>query len=161
MVFVPVDPAALARLPTEPATGLGGFAATAALCRAHGYDLAATGEAVEDADYEAFGYAALDALRTGVPGGGPRTIVAAEVADGAWAAAADEADLGRVRVHRLGWDAVRAVFLDEDAAADAVDRARSEAAGLDLADLVELPVASRLLAEHPLLWHAPDEVTGL
>lgn len=168
MIFVPVTRAQAGSLRAVGAAATDapaespwpGHAATRSLLAAHDYDATMA----EDGEYAALSYAGLRCLTVGDD---PlRLVLAAEVPDGDLEIDQDD-PYGQVRVRRLRWPAVTALFADEPASAPAVaaargavlDRpARAEAA---VAGILAKPAVEALLDGHELLWFAPEELDRL
>ncbi|SDB85997.1 hypothetical protein GA0111570_105138 [Raineyella antarctica] len=130
-----------------------GVTVDAAYAAARDLDLAVSDDE-EEAEFWALTDAALMSLRRSALG--PRFVVAARVRPDQLAQAGPEGS-GRVTVSSLEWVQVSAIFVDEADALPAVESAR---AALDDPTLVEDRIAL-LVAEHDLLWYAPDELDGL
>jgi hypothetical protein len=92
-----------------------------------------------------------------------RLVLAAELEPAQITATEDPA--GEITISSLSWPQVRALFLDEPAAADAVLTARravTETAGeVTLARALPLPEVGELLDGFDLLWFAPEELDHL
>ena len=73
----------------------------------------------------------------------------------------DGNDVGEVVVGGLAWPQVQSLFADEPEATAILARARSAAAGLDLADALALDEVDGLLAAYDLLWFDPQELDQL
>jgi len=125
-----------------------GYAPTPGLYEAFGL----TSDQDEDADYVALTVASVAAAARG------RRLVAVGELEGV---ATEPADFGAVTVQDVPWSAITAFFADDPAAEAAVAAARNAVAGADLADAWDAEPVQRLVAEHDLLWHAPEEVAGL
>jgi uncharacterized protein DUF6912 len=153
LVFVPVDRAeALALRAGADLGDRPGCAPTAGL--AGGLEPTAVTEEVE---FAALSYAGVLALRAGSD---PRRLVVA--ADAADRQVTDQgSELGEVTVAGLRWTQVQALFADEPAAEPAVARARTDVAGLDLAEAAAIEAVAALQGEFDLLWFAPDELDHL
>jgi hypothetical protein len=157
MVFVALDRRAARHL-RETGSAPGPWvahAATPALLQAHGYDESA----LEDAEFAALSYAGIQsvALRGEEA---LRLVVAAELEAGRIEPARDDA-YGQVTVSDLRWSDVRALFVDDPAAAPAVAAARPDALGRSVTDALAHPSVATLLDEHDLLWFAPEELDSL
>ena len=153
-VYVPCDPAAAEAFrrsgQLERAEGVSVDVAYAA---ARDLDLS-VGDEEEEADFWALTDAAM--LGLGRQGQGPRFVLAARVRPEQLEAAAAEGS-GRVTATALAWSQVSALFIDDAEALSAVDAAR---AALDDPEQLAERVA-QLVADHDLLWYAPDELDGL
>ena len=92
-----------------------------------------------------------------------RLVLAAELKPAQITATEDPS--GEITISSLSWPQVRALFLDEPAAADAVMTARlavTETAGeVTLATALPLPEVGELLDGFDLLWFAPEELDHL
>jgi len=92
-----------------------------------------------------------------------RLVLAAELEPAQITATEDPS--GEITISSLSWPQVRALFLDEPAAADAVLTARravAETAGeVTLATALPLPEVGELLDGFDLLWFAPEELDHL
>jgi len=157
MVFVPLASADAAVLRSEgkreSAAELVGVAATPPMMAWHDFGASE----LEDAEFAALSYAGVLALRSAAD---PlRLVLAVEPALGQLSATDDP--YGRTAVAALHWADVRALFVDEPAAADAVAAARDAAGSSDLAGALELPAVQALLEKHDLLWYAPEELDQL
>lgn len=145
MVFIP---ATLESLPGLLAGGdaVDGWAATPAVRQADGVD------DPEEADYRAQCRAGLAGLEAA---GGPRVVLAVEVP---WRGIHDHRGAeGAVSVASFTARDVRAVFVDEPAAAEATDALRDRLAEVEPEQWLGLPEVTELLEEHPLLWFLPTE----
>lgn len=125
-----------------------GYAPTPGLYEAFGL----TSDQDEDADYVALTVASVAALEHG------RRLVAVGECE---AEPNEPTDFGAVSVHDVPWSAITAFFADEPSSEAAVSAARDAVVGADLADAWDAEPVQRLVAEHDLLWHAPEEVAGL
>lgn len=145
MVFIP---ATLESLPELLAGGGGdGWAATPAVRQADGVD------DPEEADYRAQCRAGLAGLEAE---GGPRVVLAVEVP---WRGIRDHRGAeGAVSVASFAARDIRAVFVDEPAAAEATGALRDRLAEVQPAQWLGLPEVGELLEEHPLLWFLPTEL---
>lgn len=114
--------------------------------------------AVPDDEEEADFWALTDAAARSLAGSsaGPRFVVAVRVRPDQLVAD-PEAGSGRVTVSGVDWAQVSALFVDEPAALPAVAAAR--AVRTEPAAFAEHIAA--LVAEHDLLWYAPDELDAL
>jgi hypothetical protein len=92
-----------------------------------------------------------------------RLVLAAELEPAQITATEDPS--GEITISSLSWPPVRALFLDEPVAADAVMTARrgvTETAGeVPLATALALPEVGELLDGFDLLWFAPEELDHL
>jgi hypothetical protein len=92
-----------------------------------------------------------------------RLVLAAELEPAQITATEDPS--GEITISSLSWPQVRALFLDEPAADDAVMTARravTETAGkVTLATAMALPEVGELLDGFDLLWFAPEELDHL
>lgn len=108
----------------------------------------------EEAEFWALTDAAMMSL--GLRADGPRFVLAARVRPDQLRPDGPEGS-GRVVAEAVTWSQVTALFIDEDEAQPAIDRARAALGQPDrFAELV-----GSLVAEHDLLWYAPDELDGL
>ena len=153
-VYLPCDPATAEALrrsgQLERAEGV---SVDVAYATARDLDLT-VGDDEEEAEFWALTDAAM--LGLGRQGKGPRFVVAARVRPDQLETAGDDGS-GRVTATALAWSQVSALFIDDADALPAVEAAR---AALDDPELLAERVA-RLVAEHDLLWYAPDELDGL
>jgi Family of unknown function (DUF6912) len=127
-------------------------AATPGLLRAH--DLGAD---AEDAEYTALAYAGISALLLGDDQ--LRLVVAAQIDPGSPMTAGDDA-FGRVRIDRLAWSTVSALFADSPESTNRISRARTLAPVSFEAALDDEEVEA-LLDASDLLWFAPEELDRL
>lgn len=161
MIFVPLSDDDLRtlladrRLTDRPA-----FTASPSLCREHGFGP----QEQEEADYQAFWLAAVEAIRLtddGVDAGDPRRagriVVAADLEDRRVTARSDD-PYGRAQADVVEMRDLTAVYLDEPEARAALTRARTIVGDSDLALLVAAPEVVSLLKDHELLWYLPAEM---
>lgn len=134
LVFIPLDPAGLARL-------------------RQGYDLGAVlAWAAEDESEEAEQDALLVASLDGLARHGLRLVL---VAQALFEAPPDD---GPGRVVGLAWRQATALFADDPADLGLVRAAGAAVAGRDWRAALQDPTAVRLARERPLLWHDASEV---
>ena len=137
-----------------------GFVATAELLSA--YSL--TPEQDEDADFAAQSHATVAALLDNLDG--PRLVLAVKALESKiepLPAVEAKLGLGLVSLGSVGWAKVMALFIDEPAAADAVQKARAELGGLgdrtaQLSAAARSATVEELADEHALLWYLPSEL---
>lgn len=137
-----------------------GFMATEELLS--GYAL--TPEQDEDADFAAQNHANLAALLDNADG--PRMVVAVRALESKielLPAVEAKLGLGQVSLSSVGWAKVMALFIDEPAAADAVQKVRSELGALadrqaQLNAAASSATVEELADEHALLWYLPSEL---
>jgi hypothetical protein len=159
MVFVPLsrtEARAWREAGVLPSDDRIAHAATASLVQAHDYDASTA----EDADYAALVYAGVTDLTSASHTDPLRLVIAVELGPGQPPLESDD-PYGQVSVRDLRWNDARALFADEPMAAEAVTRARQAARGRRLADALDLPEVETLLADHDLLWFAPEELDSL
>ncbi|WOP17873.1 DUF6912 family protein [Raineyella sp. LH-20] len=130
-----------------------GISVDVAYARRRDLDLAVSDDE-EEADFWALTDAAMRSLADSLSG--PRFVVAVRVRPDQLVAD-PEVGSGRVTVSDVAWSQVSALFVDEPAALPAVAAAR---AARTVPDTFAEHVAV-LVAEHDLLWYAPDELDTL
>lgn len=151
-------------LPSDPDT-VAAFRRTGTLDRAEGTgvddafarqrDLDLTsGDDEEEADFWALTDAAMRSLATRTEGG--RFVVAARVRQDQIRQSADDGS-GHVVVEGVSWSQVSALFVDEPEA----DRAVQAARAVQDDPQAFSDRAATLIAEHDLLWYAPEELDVL
>ena len=115
----------------------------------------------DEAEFAALSNAGVLAL--GVGSESTRLVLAADVEPAQITGLEDPS--GEVTVSSLSWAQVRALFIDEPGAAEAVRKGRlavAEAAGeVTVAAAMALPEVGKLLDGHDLLWFAPEELDHL
>jgi hypothetical protein len=153
MIFVPTsyEDARALRAGRELAAAPG-CAATESLIAALG-----PGTSAEEAEYAALNNAGVLAIMHTAES--PRLVLAAEVADDQ--VTDRRTELGEIDVGRLSWSQVQSLFTDESAAGEAVNTARRDAAGKDLAQALGSPAVGDLLDAYDLLWFATSELDRL
>jgi len=158
VVFVPLShqEASALRVGVSPAGTRLGQAATPALMRAHDYD----SSTLEDAEFAALSYAAVQALLDPDIDDELRLVLAAEVPSAAVDIRPDD-PYGTVEVRGLDWSAVRALFADELVARPAVAAARVAGRGRSLEEALALTAVEALSETSHLLWFHPDELDRL
>jgi hypothetical protein len=115
----------------------------------------------EEAEFAALSNAAVLALLVSSELG--RVVLATDVESAQITATVDA--LGEIMISSLSWGQVRALFVDEPEATEAVRKARRAAAEgaqeLTLAAALGLPEVGELLDGFDLLWFAPEELDHL
>ena len=149
LVFVAVPPAAARALRDTGVQPPGvAYAATPELRESFGYDP----DDDEGADYAAQVFAGL----AGALAGWDRCVLAVAVAT--LPAGRGATDHGEVHLPTLRWTDVRAVFVDEPAARPLMRAYAGAAAGRRLAEVWADETTQDVVAEHDLLWFAPEEL---
>lgn len=137
-----------------------GFTANADILSGYGL----TPDQDEDADFAAQTHASLAALLE--HSDGPRMVVAVKALESkidVLPAADSRLALGRVSLSSVGWPKVLALFIDEPAAAEAVQAVRAELGEFEdryaqLEAAVSSSAVEELADEHALLWFLPHEL---
>jgi hypothetical protein len=111
----------------------------------------------ETAEYGALYLASVSCL-LGAGDHAERFVLVADTAARWVSAEGDEADFGVGELDGLDWRDVRAYYVDEPQAADAVRAAHAAVAGAALPVAWETPEVVALLAGHTLLWHDVAEL---
>ena len=116
---------------------------------------------IEEAEFAALSYAGVSALL--ISSSARRLVLAAELAPDQLTDLGSP--FGEITIAGLSWPQVRAIFVDEPTASQAVTSAR-QALGdghgePTLASAVDVPEVSQLLDGFDLLWFAPEEVDQL
>lgn len=149
LLFVAVPPQAARHLRDTGGQPCGvAYAATADLRESLDYGA----DAEEESDYAAQLFASL----AGLLAGWDRCVLA--VAVRTLPASCGRAAFGQVELPPLRWRDVRAVFVDEPSALPAVRAYAGEVAGQGIAELWADPETEQFLADHDLLWFAPEEL---
>ncbi len=145
-MFLPLSPLDLTALASgTPLEGVRGYATTPSFLASFGLTEADD----EDAERTALYVAALEALlRHGV-----RLVAVAE--DQRARDLRD--DFGQVETGTVGFDAVSALFSDDEEGRSIAAGVRAELGEAPLAQAWDDPAHERLLAETDLLWHGPAE----
>lgn len=157
MIFAPVSRAQACQLRDGTAAhDVRAQGPTPSLATAHGYDEFAG----EEADYAALAYAGVRSVIFAQLDGEPRLVLAADIE---LEDCIDSGDaFGSVTVPTLRWEAVTAVFSDEDASTPLVAAARSAATGATtLEEATARAAVSKMMDEADLGWYDPSELDSL
>jgi hypothetical protein len=116
---------------------------------------------IEEAEFAALSYAGVVAVL--ISSSARRLLLAAELAPDQ---VTDQGSpFGEISIARLSWSQVRALFIDEPKASEAVVSARRAIGGgrteCTLAAALDTPEIGQLLDGFDLLWFAPEEVDQL
>lgn len=149
LLFVAVPPQAARDLRDTGSQPDGvAYAATAGLRNSFDYGP----DAEEQSDYAAQLFASL----AGLLAGWDRCVLAVAVAT--VPPSCGSTDFGQVELPTLRWRDVRAVFVDEPGALDAVRAYAEKIGGQGIAEVWADPATERFIADHDLLWYAPEEL---
>ncbi len=154
IVYLPSDPAsAQAFRRSGVLEQARGVAVDEAYARARDLDLT-VGDDEEEADYWALADAALQSLVARTDG--PRMVIAARVGPDQLRSYGPDGS-GLVTAEEVAWSQVSALFIDDGEALESVHAARAAREDPErFGTLVEA-----LVAEHDLLWYAPEELDQL